>query len=106
MAMAKRASRAEWQRRVEAWRKSRLSADEFTARHHLKLSTFRWWASQFPAHSSHPGFARVVLAPAVSTSRIPSVEVVLTSGRLVRVAQGFDPALLREVVRALEGERR
>jgi hypothetical protein len=49
MAMTKRASRAEWQRRVEAWRKGGMTAEEFADRHHLRLSTFRWWCSQFPA---------------------------------------------------------
>jgi hypothetical protein len=49
-------------------------------------------------------FARVI--PIDSGAKRPTepapVEVVLASGRVVRVGKGFDPGLLREVVTALE----
>jgi transposase len=101
------ASRAEWQQRVTQWKKSGLTAEVFATRQGLNPRTLRWWSSalQRPAVGSAPiGFARLVAADAAPS---PSVEpaildLVLPSGRIVRVRRGFDPALLRELLAVVE----
>lgn len=105
------ARRAEWKRRVQQWKKSGQTAEVFAARRGLNPSTLRWWSSTLqrsaaPERAPAPevGFARVVpvdTAPARSDEPA-ALELVLPSGRVVRVRQGFDAALLRELIAALE----
>ena len=45
---------------------------------------------------------RVIAAPAEPAGDAPPVEVVLCSGRVLRVARGFDAGQLAELVRVLE----
>lgn len=102
------ASRAEWQRRVTQWKKSGLTAAAFAAEQGLNPGTLYWWSSalQRPAaRGAALGFARVVTADLpLSPSVEPAVlDLVLASGRIVRVRQGFDPALLRALLEAIEG---
>jgi hypothetical protein len=102
------ASRAQWKQRVAQWKKSGLTAEVFGAEHGLNPGTLRWWSSALRrpvARTTRVGFARLVAtdsAPPVP-SELATLDVVLCSGRVVRVRQGFDPALLRAFLAALEG---
>jgi hypothetical protein len=101
------ASRSQWERRVAQWKRSGLTAEVFAAQQGFNVHTFRGWSSalQRPtAHATETGFVRLV---AIDSARVQAAEpvtidVVLTSGRIVRVRRGFDAALLRDVVAALE----
>jgi transposase len=101
------ASRAQWKQRVAQWKKSGLTAEVFGAQQGLNPGTLRWWSSALRrpvARSTRVGFARLVpvdTAPARPAEPAP-LDVVLSSGRVVRVRQGFDPALLRDLLAALE----
>ena len=46
---------------------------------------------------------RVVDLEAVSPPSVPSIEIVLTTGSIVRVPSGFDPSTLGQVLAVLEG---
>ena len=101
------ASRAEWQQRVTQWKKSGLTAEVFGAQHGLNPGTLRWWSSalQRPGtRSAESGFARLVAAdaPPSASAEPAALELVLPSGRIVRVRRGFDPALLRELLAVVE----
>jgi hypothetical protein len=105
------ASRAEWEQRVAKWKRSGLTAEVFAAEHGLNPGTLRWWSSALRrpiargrARAAEVGFARVVPVDvtAARATEAAALEVVVASGRVVRVRQGFDAALLREVVSALE----
>jgi hypothetical protein len=104
------ASRAEWQRRVTQWKKSGLTAEVFAAQQGLKPGTLRWWSwalrrpARPAAQGAEIGFARLVAADASpSPSAEPAtLDLVLPSGRIVRVRRGFDPALLRELLAVVE----
>jgi hypothetical protein len=101
------ASRAEWQRRVTQWKKSGLTAEVFAAQQGLHPGTLRWWSSALrrpAAQSTKIGFARLVAADAVPSAAAEpaTLDLVLGSGRIVRVRRGFDPALLRELLAAVE----
>jgi transposase len=99
--------RADWKKRVAQWKKSGLTAEVFAAEHNLNARTLRWWSSALrrpDGRATKVGFARLVPVDAVPapTAEPAPLEVVLASGRVVRVRSGFDPALLRAVLVALE----
>lgn len=106
------ASRADWEKRVADWKRSGLTAEVFAAQRGLKPRTLLWWSSTLrrPAgrsgrRATEVGFARVVAVDAGASARPvepAALEIVLASGRIVRVRRGFDAAVLRELLGALE----
>lgn len=95
-----RATKAIWKDRVEAWSASGASATEFAREHGLAASTLRWWSSHLK-RAEAPRFVQLV--PKTPTTTAPSDLVVEVGVARVRVAAGFDAALLSDVVRALGG---
>jgi hypothetical protein len=113
------ASRAEWKQRVAEWKRSGQTAEVFAAERGINPRTLLWWSSTLrrPAarvadRAADVSFAQLVPeAPAPTASarsaesatiESATVELVLTSGRVVRVRPGFDATLLRELLTALE----
>lgn len=100
-----------WRGRLEAWRQSGLSQSAFCERHELALSTFQLWRRRLKSQEI-PSSHCVEIVP-VTLSRIqplqpqmqsPPIVVVMGRGQYrLEVADGFHPATLQEVVRALEG---
>ena len=106
------ASRTEWKKRVTEWKSSGLTSAAFAARRGLNPRTLLWWSSTLrrPAArdvrcAAEVGFARVVAVDGAAARSVEpaALELVLASGRVVRVRRGFDPAVLRELLSALEG---
>ena len=108
------ATRAEWAGRVDRWRRSGLSVEDFAAREGLKPKQLGWWrwklrSSPPPSSPSTPELrflpVRVVdTAGPVSGSGV-ALEVALPNGRVVRVPPGFEPSMLERVLSiASEGE--
>jgi len=94
-----------WQRRIEQWRASGLSVRAFCARHDLATASFYNWRRVLQRRAAEEPAAFVpvqVVADAVPTQS-GALEVVLTDGRAVRVAPGFDAATLRQLLDVLEG---
>ena len=94
----------EWQRRISQCRASGLSVRAFCDRHGLSTASFYHWRRMLQRRAAgEPAFVPVqVVADAVPTQ--PSaLEVVLTDGRAVRIAPGFDAATLRRLLAVLEG---
>ncbi|WP_438015755.1 IS66 family insertion sequence element accessory protein TnpB [Sorangium sp. So ce315] len=108
------ASRAEWKQRVAAWKRSGQTAEVFAAERGLNPRTLLWWSSTLrrpaargAARAADVSFAQLVPVAAAPTvlarsAESATVELVLASGRIVRVRPGFDATLLRELVSALE----
>jgi transposase len=101
------ATRAEWVGRVDRWRRSGLSAEDFAAREGLKPKQLGWWrwklrSSPPPSSSSAPEL-RFLPVRVVDTARPASgsdvaLEVALPNGRVVRVPPGFEPSMLERVL--------
>ncbi len=98
------ATRDEWSRLVADWEASGLDATEFAARAGVIPKRLVWWRwklrSTRPPTPPEPRFLPVHvvdssarLAPAASP-----IEIALPNGRVVRVAPGFDPAVLAQVL--------
>ena len=107
------ATRDVWAKRVERWRKSGLSTEDFSAREGLKSKQLVWWRWKLgssPAEPAAPGPpqflpVRVVDAVACPSVAVVPVEIALPNGRIVRVTAGFDAATLERVLEiASEGD--
>jgi hypothetical protein len=97
------ATRAKWQERVQAWRTSGESARAFAEKRGYAPATLRYWSSRLGTAEA-PRFLRLVpKAPPATASASPSELVVEVGAARVRVAVGFDPALLADLVTALGG---
>ena len=99
------ATRSEWAERVGRWRRSGLEADEFAAREGVNPKRLVWWRWKLRSATPSPPAPELRFLPVhvVDTASGPSgpgvaLEVVLPNGRVVRVAPGFDPAMLESVL--------
>jgi transposase len=126
----KRATRAEWARRVARWRRSGLSAKEFAAREGFNASTLTFWSWKLGTlkgsvpqgrrtrggatpgrkqnHATEPDASDAfvgfdLVAPRAASS---DLELVLDDGLRVRVPAGFDAPTLERMVALLRREGR
>jgi hypothetical protein len=97
------ATEAKWAERVQGWRESGESAEEFARSRGFAASTLHGWSSRL-SKVERPRFLRLVPKAPVGASA-PEL-VVEVGGARVRVAAGFNASLLSEVVRALGGGAR
>lgn len=100
MAQRRRESREFWAKQVAAWQASGLAGGRFAERHGLNQSTLYRWAKVLGEKGRPPRFTQVVVKS--EPARDSAVEVVLRTGRLVRVRGPVDAAQLQAVVAALE----
>ena len=99
---------------IDDWRRSGLSRSAYARQHQIGAHLLTYWSRLLLRPAPGPaattaitdfvqvpitGHRSVASPPAASTS---SLEIRLSSGALIRVAPGVDPALLRLVVRTLE----
>ena len=103
------ATRAEWIERVRRCERSGLDVAEFARREGIKAKQLSWWrwrlrSSDEPAMAAEPEFLPVRIVTSTPPSSSTPIEIVLPSGRLVRVRPGFDPATLERVL-AIAGEQ-
>jgi len=94
----------QWRRWIGEWQGSGLSVRAFCARHGLATASFYNWRRVLQRRAAdEPAFLPVrVVADAVPT-QASALEVVLSDGRAVRIAPGFDAATLRRLLAVLEG---
>ena len=111
-----RTSRAEWQKRIERWRDSGLSAEQFAAELGVNVGTLRHWkyflaksdrggrapkravGRRKPASFVEVASAAVSVAPAESTA---SFELEI-GGRRVRIPAQFEAEALSRLITVLE----
>jgi hypothetical protein len=102
------ADRAEWARRVEAWRASGQSARAFVQGRGYAAGTLHWWSwclgGRTAGRGPKPGEVRlvplVVSAKPEASSRPLVVE--LRGGHRAQLERRFDPDLLRQLLSAME----
>ena len=92
-----------WRGWIHRWRCSGLSARDFCERHRLTLSSFYAWRRTLQQRDAAAGaFVPVHVVPDAPAVGASALEVVLAGGRRLRVAPGFDPATLRQLLTVLE----
>jgi transposase len=107
-----------WRRTIRDQQLSGLSVRDFCHQQGLKDWTFRWWRQELARRDQVPSMAtaseqaepalaflsvRVTDLEASSSRQAPPIEIVLTTGPIVRVQPGFDPSTLGQVLAVLEG---
>ncbi|MBP7551020.1 MAG: hypothetical protein KA761_12090 [Gemmatimonadaceae bacterium] len=89
-----------WRDRVATWQRSGLSADDFCEDQPYAASTLLGWSSRLRRTTATTFIELRPRKPVVARSTELVVEI---GAARVRVAPGFDPALLAAVVTALQG---
>jgi hypothetical protein len=108
-----RANRDEWQKRVERWSESGLSAKQFAAETGLNVGTLQYWKYKLRRQNGESARAarRKVPQPIVSSLievRPMSVaadnrlEIELNNGRRLRLPATFDVNVVKTLVVVLE----
>jgi hypothetical protein len=111
-----------WRQTIRRQQRSGLTLRDFCGREGLKDWTFRWWRQELARRDRQtsaairgeqegepneevPAFlpVRVVDPEAVTPRPAPPIEIVLTTGPIVRVPSGFDPSTLGQVLALLDG---
>lgn len=96
----------EWRRWFAAWQSSGLKVRAFCARHGLSEQGFYAWRRRLAQRAGErPAFLPVQIVADEAPAPGSALELVLANGRTVRVAPGFDPATLRELLTVLEEGR-
>jgi transposase-like protein len=106
-----------WRQTLADWQQSGLSVTAFCRQHQLQPQSFFRWRkllelrdqpdaspcqASIDAAAASPLFVPVQLRPAVPAAASATFEVVLRTGRLLRLAPGFDPTCLRQLLALLE----
>ncbi len=103
-----------WRQAIEEWQQSGQSVTAFCQQRQLQVQSFFRWRKLL-AVRDQPGqpaeatttssalFLPVQLRPPAPSCHEQPFEVVLASGRVLRVRPGFDPAQLRLLLGVLEG---
>ena len=112
--MQPRASAEEWKKRIERWRDSGLTADQFAAELGTNAGTLRFWGYKLNK-SKREAAGQVVPPKKKATSALSSsfvevrtaasdsvFELELGNGRRLRVPNGFDAAALERLLGLLE----
>jgi hypothetical protein len=104
-----------WRDVVGRWQRSGQSIRTFCQEHRLVESSFHAWRRIIGQRDQHekrpvvdrdpicqPTFVPVHVIPAYAAVERSALEVVLGSGRVIRVVPGFDVATLKHLLAALE----
>jgi hypothetical protein len=106
-----------WNALIQDFRRSGLTQAEFCRRRQISLHSFRKHLYQprpaqsdpsddrSPAGADHPFLPVTILPdpiPSITASR-PHLELILSQGRRIAVAPGFDPQTLRRLIAVVEG---
>ena len=106
-----------WTRIIEKWRQSKLPGSTFCRKRGYPQSAFRFWLREIPERQSRrksrgkktakrkPAMrflqARMVPDKGKVIGLVP-LEVVVSNGRTVRIAEDFNPIILQKLLDVLE----
>lgn len=104
-----RASRDEWAKRVERWRESGLSVEQFAAELGINAGTLKFWKYKLgqPVAEKKALTGELPRLPLMELQSAPvaqatGFDVELRGGRRVHVAAGFDADALKRLLAVLE----
>jgi hypothetical protein len=93
----------QWRRWIQLWQRSGLTVRAFCERHHLAQPSFYCWRRELQQRDAVAAtFVPVHVVPDEPPVSATHLEVLVAGGRRVRIASGFDPATLRQLLAVLE----
>ena len=95
----------QWRRRLRDWQRSGLSVSAFCRRLGLAEDRLYAWRRILAQRDAEQATFVPVRLMAEKEIQNGTLEVILASGRRLRVPEGFDAATLRRVLAVLEEER-
>jgi hypothetical protein len=112
----KRTGRAEWQKRIERWRDSGLSAEQFAAELGINTGTLKYWKYRLGKHPTegvavHPKARRSKAPRAASLVEVQATTVLTSSSsfvlelgkdRRLQIPSQFDASALERLLSLLE----
>lgn len=93
-----------WRDLIRRWRNSDLTVRDFCAHHGISEPSFYAWRRELARRDQAQAAAATPTFVPVRVATAAAVEVVLTSGVIVRVPAGADPSLVARLVAALGAE--
>jgi hypothetical protein len=97
-----------WHELIRRWEAGNLTQAEFCRREGVSIWAFRSWKYRPDKHKPAATRSRAALVPAFLPIRVPApiagaaLEIVLRTGRLIRVRGDFDAQVLRKLLPILE----
>ena len=115
-------TREVWAKRVERWKDSGLTSEEFAAEIGISAQSLSWWRWRFAKESKESkepkpaprnrrrkqagadtsAASPMTFVEVTAAARSDALEVVLSSGRMVRVRVGFDGHTFERLLGILE----
>ncbi len=97
--------RRQWEERIRVFRASGQGVAVWCATHDISVATFHYWLRRFPLLPPSVSDSTPVRFLQLDMASIPAQEDLSLTLRIgavtIDVPQGFDPALLRQVVNVL-----
>lgn len=106
-----RVGRTEWQKRIERWKDSGLTAEQFAAELGINAGTLRYWKYAFDKESRSPAAPKIASAPAKVAdfvevqpvvAQAATFELELGPERKLRIPAQFEAAALERLLAVLE----
>jgi transposase len=91
-----------WRRLIQLWNNSGLSVRDFCARHHITQPSFYAWRRELQQRDAATTFVPVQVVTDEQPASSTPIELFLAGNRSVRIAPGFDPATLRQLLAVLQ----
>lgn len=91
-----------WEKRLREWRASELSQAEYCRQKGLRIKSFAYWKRKEKPEQKEVGFVGLSIPTIERVQDESPVRVILKSGYVIEIKDGFAPSTLRDVVRVLE----
>ena len=91
-----------WKKRLREWRASGLSQAEYCRQKGLRIKSFAYWKRKEQPEQKEVGFVGLSIPTLERVQDESPVRVILKSGYVIEIKDGFAPSTLRDVVRVLE----
>jgi hypothetical protein len=89
---------------LQQQQRSGLSVRQFCYQKQLCPKTFYTWRRRLQQSDDTPRFLPVQVGPEPTIQNAATIDIVLGGGRCLRVAPGFDPHTLRQLLHLLEDQ--
>ena len=95
--------RRSWREHVRKWQESGLTQAEYCRRNGIDRWRMLYWKKRFSQSEPEISFVEIGLSPSCMAQRSHFLRVWVSGRHLIEIESGFDPAVLQQVVCALEG---